>query len=206
MNARWITLQQAYERAIEIEGVPELAFQKLCASLEAGRIEGRAAPRETTYVSACKGSSVFALDPEFWRSVIQLSFFHDVLEIEEHPDNQLMVGREFFTISKWKIALSNADCETSFSGDDGLLKAHADLTTSPRSIDRKNMGGAPQKYDWAAAGAFAAALVVNNDPIKAEVTAAVEKWFSDQGREPADGEVRKFVSVMFKQMEAPGKA
>ncbi len=197
MSARWITLQQAYQRAIEIEGVPELAFQKLCASLEAGRIEGRALPRETTYASACKGTSVFALNFEFWQTVVQLSFFHDVLEIEEHPDNQLMVGREFFSLSKWKIALANADCETSLSGDDAPLRAQTDLTTSPRSVDRRNAGGAPQKYDWAGAAGFLVTLLMNEDPKEGDAVKALEDWFAKAGREPAEGEPRKFVKKVF---------
>ncbi len=63
---------------------------------------------------------------------------------------------------------------------------------------KKNSGGRPPKYDWAAAGGYMAGFIVENDyPSQTEAVEILAKWFSVRGKEPDKRDVERFVASMY---------
>lgn len=65
-------------------------------------------------------------------------------------------------------------------------------------VVKKNTGGRPPKYDWAAAGGYIAGFIVENDyPSQTKAVEILAKWFSDRGNEPDTRDVERFIASMY---------
>lgn len=82
----------------------------------------------------------------------------------------------------------------------GRMRPLTGTETVRPAAKQQNRGGAPMRYDWEGALAFAAIFVHENGiPVRSsgELNRAILGWFADRGEHPSEAEVRKRVSLIY---------
>ena len=202
MAGRWLTIEQAFDRVVEIEGTPEIAFPIFCTALHSGTVVVAATRRHLLFQyeeERSQGDRVdrFRIDGRFWQTVC-FTLKNGIFELGGyHGESETFLidsdDCEPFVIQDWSLAV----LQTS------LDECIADQLRIPPPVKTlvKRGGGAPCKYDWAGAGAAVAAYVVENDyPEQHDVLHEyVKAWFGAKGLSPDNRDVSRFVEAVCKE-------
>lgn len=202
MAGRWLTIDRAFARVVEIEGTPEIAFPIFCTALHSDTIEVVAARRRLLFQFEEERSQDecvdrFQLDGGFWRTIC-FGLTDGVFGIEGYlGENEpyLINGKDYdpFILEDWRLAVLQSSLEACIADQTRI--------PPPTRLVVKRGGGAPVKYDWAGAAAAVAAYVVDHDyPEDHHVLHDyVRAWFGVKGLSPDNRDVLRFVEATYQE-------
>ena len=202
MAGRWLTIERAFARVVEIEGTPEIAFPIFCTALHSGTVEVIATRRHLLFQFEEERSQDdrvdrFQIDKEFWQTVC-FALKDGIFEIEGYlveSETFFINNKDYdpFILQEWSLAVLQTSLDTCI----------ADQLRIPPPVKTlvKRGGGAPCKYDWAGAGAAIAAYVVDNDypEIQGVLREYVKAWFGAKGLSPDNRDVLRFVETAYRE-------
>ena len=202
MVGRWLTIERAFARVVEIEGTPEIAFPIFCTALHSGTVEVMATRRHLLFQYDEERSQDdrvdrFRIDGGFWQTVcFYLKDGTFELSGYDGDDDPFFIdGKDYdpFDLQDWSLAVLQTSLDACI----------ADQLRIPPPVQTlvKRGGGAPLKYDWAGAGAAIAAYVVENDYPENQgvLREYVKAWFGAKGLSPDNRDVLRFVETAYRE-------
>ncbi len=202
MAARWLTIERAFARVVEIEGTPEIAFPIFCTALHSDTVEVVAMRRDLLFQFEEERSQddrvdQFRIDGGFWQTVC-FALKDGIFEIEGYlgeSETFFINNKDYdpFVLQDWILAVLQTSLDACI----------ADQLRIPPPVQTlvKRGGGAPLKYDWAGAGAAIAAYVVENDYPENQgvLREYVKAWFGAKGLSPDNRDVLRFVETAYRE-------
>ena len=189
--SKWITAKEALDHVLQHELSPKVAQSELEGRFRDGSVPAR---------MSCDGVEVFFF-PDWSHRSFRINY--DDGSGAAYCLNQLKPGRGGVSVYQPVEFAEFTSLEVSRAH---LLKiwpegsGHSEKSTTPSN--RKGVGGAPTKYDWAAAaGALACFLTEYDFPSQGEAVKALSSWFDRAGHQPDKRDVERFVSAAYQEAD-----
>ena len=202
MSGRWLTIERAFARVVEIEGTPEIAFPTFCTALHSGTVDVTATRRHLLFQyeeERCQDDRIdrFQINDRFWQTIC-FTLKNGIFGLDGYLGESeifFIDNKDYdpFILQDWSLAVLQSSLEACLSDQPRKSPPVQKLV--------KRGGGAPCKYDWAGAGAAIAAYVVDNDYPEDQgvLREYVKAWFGTKNLSPDSRDVVRFVDQAYQE-------